>query len=234
MKRVTYLSAICLTAILVTLPVSEIRAQKNSPISVGADFVSRYVWRGLDFGASPSIQPSLSASFGGFTVGAWGAYAINSTGAQEMDLYVNYTFLDNMVTVGMTDYFFPNELTSNYNWFDWANDSSGHILEGMVGFNGTQNLPLSVMFGFNFYGDDSYYIELGYSHSFLNVFLGMGNGAYTAQDREGGEDVFGVVNLGITATKNLNITENYSLPVYTSLITNPNAKLIHLVFGMSF
>ena len=35
-------------------------------VSLGADVVSRYVWRGVDFGESMSVQPSLSFSAGGF------------------------------------------------------------------------------------------------------------------------------------------------------------------------
>ena len=46
-------------------------AQAQS-VDLGADIMSRYVWRGTDFGNTAAIQPSLSFSSGGFTVGAWG------------------------------------------------------------------------------------------------------------------------------------------------------------------
>ena len=48
-------------------------AQAQS-VDLGADIMSRYVWRGTDFGNSAAIQPGLSYSKEGFTVGAWGAW----------------------------------------------------------------------------------------------------------------------------------------------------------------
>ncbi len=232
MKRFTYLSIIVSSILLV--PLSYIHAQdeeKESPISIGADLVSRYVWRGTDLGASPSIQPYIEAGFGGFAIGAWGAYTMNRPGVQEMDLYASYTYND-LVTVGITDYFFPDEI-GGYNYFDYGNDSSGHVFEAMASFNGLEDLPLSAMIGYNFYGDNSFYIELGYGFSMFDIFLGAGNGIYTVED-PGQSDKFGIVNIGISASKEISITDNYGIPISAALITNPNAKQIHLVFGISF
>ena len=50
----------------------------KNPISISCDLMSRYVWRGTDFGGSPSIQPGIEYSKAGFSIGAWGAYAISS------------------------------------------------------------------------------------------------------------------------------------------------------------
>jgi hypothetical protein len=76
--------------------------------------------------------------------------------------------------------------------------------------------------------DNSLYVELGYSFSILDIFVGAGNGLYLT-----GDNAFGVVNLGISTSKEISITEKFSLPVSASLITNPEAKHIHLVFGIS-
>jgi hypothetical protein len=238
MKTMTAFSSVLITLTILSTSFTTVSAQeeKESPISIGADLMSRYVWRGLDYGASPSIQPYIEAGFGGFAIGAWGAYTTNLPGVQEMDLYASYTFLDDMLTVGITDYFFPDEV-NGYDYFEWNDSITGHVLEGMIGFNGLEDLPLSAMFAYNFYGADSensIYLELGYSFSIFDVFLGMGNGFYTAVDQDNGDDKFGIVNLGITASKEIPITEKYAIPISASLITNPNAKGIHLVFGISF
>ncbi len=42
-------------------------------MSVGADIVNRYIWRGTDFGRSPSIQPTVEFDTGGLALGFWGA-----------------------------------------------------------------------------------------------------------------------------------------------------------------
>ena len=238
MKRVTYFPVVLFATALFLVSTINVSAQddKESPISIGADLMSRYVWRGTDYGASPSIQPYIEAGFGGFAIGAWGAYTTNLPGVQEMDLYASYTFLDDMLTVGITDYFFPDEV-NGYDYFEWADTLTGHVLEGMVGFNGLEDLPLSAMFAYNFYGADtenSLYLELGYTFSIFDVFLGMGNGFYTSIDKDNGDDKFGIVNLGISASKEIPVTEKYAIPISASLITNPNAKGLHLVFGISF
>ena len=211
--------------------VSKLRAQDEesvSPISIGADLVSRYVWRGLDYGASPSIQPYIEAGFGEFAIGAWGAYSTNLPGVQELDLYVNYTIHD-IVTVGITDYFFPNEIFG-YDYYEYRNDSSNHVIEAYSTFNGLEDLPLTVTLGVNIYNDsnNSIYFELGYSFIILDVFLGVGNGIYSTDTK------LGLVNMGISASKVIPITDKYGLPITASFITNPNAKQVHLVFGISF
>lgn len=55
-----------------------VRAQE---VQLGADVVSRYIWRGTDFGESMSVQPGLSLSVGALTVGTWASYAISAPGA---------------------------------------------------------------------------------------------------------------------------------------------------------
>ena len=234
MKSVKYLIAGLLSMTVIMVSEADVKAQDSeSPVSAGADIMSRYVWRGLDYGAAPSIQPYLEYSKGGFAIGAWGAYTTsfskaNESGIQEMDLYASYTIAD-IITVGVTDYFFPQEIDYNYNYFDYGSDTSGHVIEGLVSFNGLENLPLSLTLGYNLVNDDdnSLYVELGYSFTGVDLFLGAGNGLYT------GDGEFSVVNIGISSSKEIAITDNFSLPVSASLITNPEAKQIHLVFGIS-
>jgi len=231
MKRVTYLPAFLLAFAIFLTSTGIVRGQEKeseSPISIGADLVSRYVWRGLDYGASPSIQPYIEAGIWNFTLGAWGAYTTNLPGVQEMDLSLNYTIMD-MVSVGVIDYFFPDEVFG-YDYYEWRKDSSNHVLEATATFNGLENLPLTATLGVNLFNDsnNSVYFELGYGFSILDVFLGVGNGVYTT------DTDFGVVNVGIKASKEIPITDKYGLPISASLITNPNAKQVHLVFGVSF
>lgn len=233
MKRVTSLSGFLFAFVFLLTSTVPARAQEEasgSPISIGADLVSRYVWRGLDYGASPSIQPYIKAGFGDFVLGVWGAYTKNTPdipGVQEMDLYLNYTIKD-LVTVGVIDYFFPDEIFG-YDYYEFRKDSSSHVIEGFATFNGLENLPLTATLGVNLYNDsnNSIYLELGYSFSIIDVFFGIGNGIYSTDTK------FGVVNLGVSVSNEIRITESYGLPVSASLITNPNAKQIHLVFGIS-
>ncbi len=51
-----------ITAIII---ISSFNLLAQTEITVGTDFVSRYIWRGTDFGSSPSIQPTLALVIGG-------------------------------------------------------------------------------------------------------------------------------------------------------------------------
>ncbi len=169
----------------------------------------------------------MELGLAGFALGFWGAYTTNLPGVQELDLYASYTFSD-IVTIGITDYFSPDEVFG-YDYYNYRKDSSSHIVEGMASFNGLKNLPLTFMLGYNFLNDsqNSLYFELGYSFSILDIFLGAGKGFYTTDGN------FNVVNLGISVSKDIKITEKFSFPISVSLITNPQAKAAHFVFGIS-
>lgn len=155
-----------------------------------ADLISRYIWRGLQYGGtSPSIQPGVSISKGNLEFGIWGAYSIGGVNSdEEVDLYLSYTFLNDMLTATVTDYFFPCE-TGNYDYFDYGKNTTGHVYEAVLGFNGTEKIPFTFLASINFYGADgskinsdvnsvdfntktgilySNYFELGYSKELKN------------------------------------------------------------------
>jgi hypothetical protein len=119
----------------------------------------------------------------------------------------------------------------------------------MVKFNGTDKIPVSLMIATNFAGADartadnklqySTYIELGYStkvgENSLDIFIG---GTPTNPDQDKGESGYygpraGIVNLGLTVGRDIQISEKYALPVNVSLIVNPVQENIFLVFGIS-
>jgi len=234
----------------------------QSTLSCGADLMSRYIWRGLDLGgASPSIQPSLAYNFTSkngihsLSVGAWGAYTFSSTANEEIDLFVSYTLFD-MVSLTVTDYFFPGLNTGvKDDYFIYSPDSTGHVFEGMISFNGTKKIPVTFLFAMNFYGNDarkmvndsvegnivmSKYIELGFIHSFkffdFKAFIGAAldnpDTRFAPVGYYGNREA-GIINIGIKVSKEIPITEKYSLPVQCQLITNPMLQKVFLVFGIT-
>lgn len=249
-----------------SLVAQSVPADEESPWSVGADLTSRYIWRGINLGgSSPSIQPGIAYNFGStdhsFEVGAWGAYSISGvqTG-QEADLFVSYT-LKEMLSVTVTDYFFPDETAGSFDYLNYKSGHTGHVLESAVGFAGTDKIPISIMFAMNFYGDDaakyeeqagamvatdgiamSKYLELGYSTEVkgigLDVFAGacLDNPDIDKGEPTGfyGQENAGLINLGMTLSKEIPVTAQYSMPVFGSIIVNPEAGNFFLVFGISF
>jgi Bacterial protein of unknown function (Gcw_chp). len=67
-----------------------LKAQDNVETSVGADIVSGYIWRGQDLGGV-SVQPSLSVSYKGLSLGAWGSVGLESKDTKEFDLTLGYS-----------------------------------------------------------------------------------------------------------------------------------------------
>ncbi len=239
-----------LLSLFLFLPIlSNAQDKKDDTLTIGVDLMSRYIFRGTELGrGSPSIQPNLEYTRGKFTAGFWGAYSTNPTGAQEADFYISYAIIEQL-TLTLTDYFFPTE-EGAYKYFDYDKLTTGHLLEATISYSGTDKLPLNIVFASNFYGSDalrlnkdgtrkniqySSYAELGYTFKMFDAFLGFN---ITDPDEELGEtgfygNSFGVVNLGVTAKRNIKVTKSFDLPLTFSFITNPQAQKVFLVFGIS-
>jgi hypothetical protein len=236
----------------------------TADFQIGADLMSRYVWRGLDLGgAGPSIQPSLTLNVGNsnhlFSIGGWGAYTFSATANQEVDLIASYTF-KGIITLMVSDYFFPGLYTGERdNYFCYSKDSTGHVFEGAIQFNGTEKIPFTLLVATNFYGNDncrmkqmndttfvkdglqySTYIELGFTKNIkgfdFNAFIG---GTVTTPKTDRHEMGYysntkaGITNVGIKLSREIPVTEKFSIPVQASLIANPMQKKVYIVFGIT-
>ena len=182
-------------------------------VTIGVDVVSRYVWRGSDYGNAASVQPGIETAVGPVTVGAWGSFPItdpigtSATAGNECDLYASTTV--GPVGLTLTDYFFPA-----YAGTDSLLNVDIHVFELSAGADVG---PVSVLAAANVSGDDdnSTYLELTYGA----FSLGLGNGAYSTD----GE--FAPVSIGVSASR-----DNFS----ASYIINPNQETSFLVFGVNF
>jgi hypothetical protein len=225
-------------------------SESKVKLNVGADIMSRYIWRGTDYGHSPSIQPTLSLTAGGFEIGGWGAIATNSF-FQEIDVYAKYTY--NKFSLMLTDYYIPdlNDTTPSSpdnRYFTYDDEETAHSLEGSLMYKGGEKLPLWILGGVFFYGNDkrwgyeaakdttnqtyfSSYIEAGYSLAIkdnsADFFIGFTPwaGAYG--------NTLGVVNLGVTGYRKIKITNDFALPVKASLIFNPQSSNVYFAFGIT-
>ncbi len=228
---------------------------ENSLLSVdfGADIMSRYVWRGQALSSTPSIQPGMELSIGGLAFGAWGAYSFDGlTDGAEADLYLSYTFLNDMLSVTVTDYFFPTDaIGASNDYWRYGEDNTGHLFEGSLSFNGTDDLPLTLLVATNFYGADakkvesdtlsdnfneeignaySTYIEVGYSFSVndvdLSAFVGFTPNSPQKADAETGylgESGFYGDYMGVV---NLGITGVKEIKITESYALPVNASVI--------
>ena len=218
-----------ITAVLLLLITAmSVRPVQAQEISTGADFVSTYVWRGVAY-AGASIQPFVDITAGNFSIGGWGSQGYD--GFQEMDLYLSYSF-DFGLSLGITDYYYPGTPWLSFSEDADAGDASSHALELNAGY-GTGAFSLSANYIFNeasgagSAGGDTYF-ELGYALSGADLFIGAGDGWHSSD----GE--FALVNLGVTVSKELKITETFSVPLFGTMVLNPDSEQFYLLAGVSF
>ena len=202
--------------------------------SIGADIVSRYVWRGLDFGESMSVQPGLTLGLGGLEFGAWGSYSISASGAgaNENDFWVTYTYEASSgasVAVGMTDYYFPGPRAVGYR------HAEAHTQEVSVAVSGSEAFPVSLYAGLVLDDDKPVYFEASVPFTVGDVELGIHAGAVSGESRFYATEGFALVSLGIAASKELAITDSFAPPVSVSYIVNPSEAVnrAYLVFALS-
>ncbi len=217
MKRILKTFACGLIAVLAL----NVQAQESS-WTAGVDFVSNYVWRGTKLGDGPAVQPSVKFNTGGLTIGVWGSFDAN--GYSEADPYFSYAF-SNGLSIGLTDYFFPGADGSKF--FD-ENSNAYEINAGYT----TGGLSLSANYVLNeattaaSVGEDKYF-QAGYAFKTFNISVGAGNGWHTS------DGDFNVCHIGVGTSKEIKITENFSIPVSGQVILNPEKEQLYVVVGFS-
>jgi len=82
--------------------------------------------------------------------------------------------------------------------------------------------------------DNNSYFEVGYSTSVKEIGFDVFVGATPGGDNlYYGTDSFNVINIGVTASKEIKFSDDFSLPIFGSYIINPNSEIAHFVFGVS-
>jgi uncharacterized protein (TIGR02001 family) len=235
----------CLIIILVMGLTLSATARDGIALNTSLDLYSRYIWRGMEIANTPSIQPTLSVSCGGFELGTWGAYSLsnNAFEADEVDFWLSYTqaFGNGLsITAMATDYYYPNAGIKffNFNNSD-ATNPGAHTVEIGLSITGPESFPLTLSGYANVYNDAgaNTYFQLDYpvtvDETDLNFFCGVAGGSRGNPDYYGAEK-FAVINLGLSAVREINVSESFSLPLTVSLIANPKAETVHLIVGLSF
>jgi hypothetical protein len=160
---------------------------------------------------------------GNLTGGVWGSFPTSAKGGgNELDLWVSYDFGPLALTI--TNYTFPGE--------------GGVYSKGEGLFNGDYTeLSASTSIGAvdlsagYFTEVEALYVELGTSIGAVDIALGYGDDSADAFYADGES---GLINMSFSGSKDIQITDNYSLPVFGSFIVNPKAETAFLVFGISF
>ncbi len=207
----------CIAMSMTTVSAQETEVKESAVTSdVGMDVYSSYVWRGAKFGTGAAFQPWMELSAGGLTFGSWGSVNSGGTEALEMDLYLGYSF-DFGLSLTVTDYYFGG------NWMDFE---TMHFIEPSLSYEaGAFSFTGAYMLG-----DDTedVYVELAYSLDVFDLAIGAGNGAYTTSGD------FGICNITLSKSKELKISDSFSLPIVGAMTLNPYNEAFYVYAGISF
>ena len=233
MKKYRFM-ALALTAMMGTSAL----AQEKVEATISADVVTNYIWRGQKLGEG-SIQPALGIAYKGLSLGAWGSFGItNSDDTKEFDLTLAYT--TGGFNVGITDYFFTNK-EDEAKYFMYKAHETAHVWEANIGYDFG---PLALQWYTNFAGADganksgkraySSYVELSAPFKLGGLdWTGVIGAVPYATSFYSDASGFAVTNVTVKASKDLQITDKFSLPVYAQVTANPSSQKAYFALGFT-
>ena len=213
-------------------------AQDEIETEISGDFVSSYIWRGQDLG-SAAVQPTLGVGYKGLSLTAWGSYGlVNPVDTKEFDLTLAYTV--GGFNIGVTDYWFDKGgLDPEGRYFKYDAHGTNHVFEANIGYDfGFASLQWFTNFSGNDYNDDgkraySSYMEVVVPFKLSAIEWTATAGAVPTESVLYGTSGFAVTNLALKATKEIKVTDTFSVPVFGQIVGNPCSQKAYLIFGFT-
>ena len=213
--------------------VNNVPARSDFVFHLKGDVVTNYLWRGLNFG-HVSIQPEMSLGWKGLCLKAWGNMGLSdSKDSREIDLTLSYEI--GGLSFGVIDYWTDG---NDNRFFYYRNDSTGHSFEGFVSYNFG---PVSASWQTYFAGSDfqkdngkrafSSYFEVAAPFRFVTCHWDAAVGFVPWKSDYYYTNGFRLINVSLRATKEIQISKSFSLPVFGQLVANPNEQSLYFVFG---
>ncbi len=206
--------------------------------TIGGSIKSRYIWRGIDLGNSPSLQPAITYQLGQFTAGIAGAYGFPDTGKGYAENAFLFSYAiplsSGSLSLLCTDLYFPSY---GANFFNTKGDGTGgHNVEIGLQYAGPESFPIITRAFIVVHNDpdNSAYFEFEYPFSIdnivVNAIVGFAGNRSIIYKTNG----IDLINIGFTAIKTIPIGATSSMFLSTSFIVNPRLEQSYLVFGIGF
>jgi len=214
-------------------------AQDELETTVKSDVVSSYIWRGQELG-NVALQPTLGVGYKGLSLTAWGSVGLaNTTDTKEFDLTLSYTI--GGLNIGITDYWFNQmaggDLEGRY--FKYDAHATNHVFEANIGYDfGFASLQWYTNFAGNDYKEDgtraySSYMEIVVPFKLSAVDWTATVGAVPSSSVQYATNGFAVTNVALKATKDIRITDTFSIPLFAQIAANPCSQKAYLVLGFT-
>lgn len=251
MKKHRQFSFVALTILITVFVFGTAFGQNDVELDISADFISRYIWRGLSINDAPNVQPNMSISSGGFEAGFWGSSILTQGNvsddshafSHEIDTWIGYTHtFENSASIGfvVTDYYFPNAGIGigNFNNHDDVDGPGAHTFEAGLVFEFPEKIPLTLSGYMNIYNDagNNTYFQLDYAkmvnETELGFFVGATGGSEDNPDYYSAEN-FNIINIGMQASREIEISDRFSLPIFVNFTLNPLSDTAYMIFGIT-
>ena len=239
MKKIV-LFAMGLVMSMTAIAQDEIESESKIETTISGDIVSSYIWRGQDLG-NVSLQPTLGIGYKGLSLTAWGSVGLtNSDDTKEFDLTLAYT--TGGFNIGITDYWFNAGLDPDNRYFMYNAHSTNHVFEANIGYDfGFASLQWYTNFagndGVNESGKRAYssYVEASVPFKLATVdwTATVGVIPYATTFYNEWTSGFSVTNLALKATKDIKITDSFSIPIFGQVVANPRTQKAYLVLGFT-
>ena len=230
MKNINKIIMAIVMAVM-TFPKESI-AQEKFEVHGNATLVSDYVWRGAYQASGVSIQPSLTLSYVGINLNVFGNQSL-SKDAKEFDINLSYSIKNFTITV--SDYWWAG-VDKSYG--DYKND---HFFEATLGYKFGPSFPLSLSWSTLFAGGDkdengdlqaSTYIAASCPISLPADITLTPSVGFTPWEGMY-HDKTAVTDVALTASKNIQISKDFGIPVFLQAIASPAYDRTYLVAGLS-
>ena len=192
-------------------------AQDEIETTISGDIVSSYIWRGQDLG-SAAIQPTLGVGYKGLSLSAWGSYGIaDPADTKEFDLTLAYSV--GGFNIGITDYWFNAGQDPEARYFKYDAHGTNHVFEATIGYDfGLASLQ--------------WYTNIA-PFKLATVDWTATAGAVPFATDFYGTTGFAVTNVALKATKEIKVTDSFSIPIFGQVVGNPCSQKAYLVLGFT-
>lgn len=218
-----------------------VKMKKISSFHLGLSVQSKYMWRGIEYGTSPVLFPSVSFDYQGLNIYGMGGYATDGS-HQEVDLGISYSTKG--FTLSINDYYYPTPVGQDDHYLNFKGEETAHWLEGSIQYS-PEKLPLWILISTYFAGADknpdssnhawSSYAEIGGYYDFDDdnvISLAIG----AALNKSFYNDYvhhFSVCNVELKYAHSFAF-KKITIPVSVSYIVNPLREKSFVSFTAAF
>ena len=220
-------------------------AQEKVTVNGNIDLVNNYVWRGMDQNSGFSVQPTLGLSYKGLSLSAWGSQSLTNNADRDVqELDINLSYSTGGLSATLSDYWWGG-LHNPYGYYTEGPADNpvdgGHHFEATLAYNFGDKLPLTLSWSTWFAGADlrtesgnrsySTYINASYDIACpADVTLTPSVGFTPWQGYY--NDKAAITDISLKASKDVELSDKLSLPVFVQAIASPTNDHVYLVAGV--